>query len=42
MIFKDMNLQELIAYKASVEVYGTASELAEVVSRIKELGGVDK
>ena len=32
MIFKDMNLQELIAYKASVEVYGTASELAEVVS----------
>ena len=36
MKFNEMNLDELKAYRASVEVYGTAIELYEVEMRIKE------
>ena len=39
MKFNEMNLDDLKAYRASVEVYGTASELYEVEMRIKELKG---
>ena len=39
MKFNEMNLDELKAYRAAVEVYGTASELYEVEMRIKELEG---
>ena len=39
MKFNEMNLDELKIYRASVEVYGTASELYEVEMRIKELEG---
>lgn len=34
-----MTLDELKAYRAAVEAYGTASELYEVKMRIKELEG---
>ena len=37
MKFKEMTLDQLKAYKASVEVYGAARELYEVEERIKEL-----
>ena len=39
MKLKEITLDELKAYSASVEVYGTASELYEVNKRIKELDG---
>ena len=39
MKFNEMTLDELKAYRASVEIYGTASELYEVEMRIKELEG---
>lgn len=34
-----MTIEQLKAYRASVEVYGTASELYEVEMKIKELKG---
>ena len=34
-----MTLDELKAYRASVEAYGTASDLYEVEMRIKQLEG---
>ena len=37
--FNNMTLTQLKAYKASVEAFGTAKELAEVSKRIKELEG---
>ena len=39
MKFNEMTLDKLKAYRASVEAYGTASELYEVEMRIKELEG---
>ena len=39
MKFNEMTLDELKAYRAAVESYGTASELYEVEMRIKELEG---
>ena len=39
MKFNEMTIKQLKAYRASVEVYGTASELYEVEMRIKELEG---
>ena len=39
MNFNEMTIEQLKAYSASVEVYGTASELYEVEMRIKELEG---
>lgn len=39
MKFNEMTIEQLKAYRASVEVYGTASELYEVEMRIKELEG---
>lgn len=39
MKFTEMTLEQLKAYKASVEAYGTNKELCEVVERIKELEG---
>ena len=39
MNFNEMIIEQLEAYMASVEVYGTASELYEVEMRIKELEG---
>ena len=39
MKFNEMTLYELKAYRASVEAYGTASELYEVEMRTKELEG---
>ena len=39
MKFNKMTIDKLKAYRASVEVYGTASELYEVEMRIKELEG---
>ena len=37
MNFNEMRVEQLKAYRASVEAYGTASELYEVETRIKEL-----
>ena len=37
MNFNEMTIEQLKAYRASVETYGTASELYEVEMRIKEL-----
>lgn len=37
MNFNEMTIEQLKAYKASVEAYGTARELYEVGKRIKEL-----
>ena len=37
--FEEMNIDELKSYKASVEAYGTASELYKVEMRIKKLDG---
>ena len=37
--FNEMKIEQLKAYRAAVEVYGTASELYEVEMRIKELEG---
>ena len=39
MKLKEMTIEQLKAYRAAVEVYGTASELYEVEMRIKELEG---
>ena len=39
MKLKEMTIEQLKAYRASVEAYGTASELYEVEIRIKELEG---
>ena len=39
MKFNEMTLDQLKAYRAAVEAYGTASELYEVEMRIKELEG---
>ena len=42
MKFNEMTIEQLKAYRASVEVYGTASELYEVAERIRELEGGNK
>lgn len=42
MNFNEMTIEQLKAYRASVEVYGTASELYEVAERIRELEGGNK
>ena len=39
MKLKEMTIEQLKTYKASVEAYGTASELYEVEIRIKKLEG---
>ena len=39
MKFNEMIIEQLKAYRASIEVYGTASELYEVEIKIKELKG---
>ena len=39
MKFNEMTIKQLKAYRAAVEVYGTARELYEVEMRIKELEG---
>ena len=39
MKLKEMTIEHLKAYRASVETSGTASELYEVEMRIKELEG---
>ena len=39
MNFNEMTIEQLKAYRANVETYGTASELYEVEMRIKELEG---
>ena len=39
MKFNEMTLDELKTYRASVEAYGTASELYDLEMRIKELEG---
>ena len=39
MKFNEMTIEQLKAYRASVEVYCTASELYEADMRIKELEG---
>ena len=39
MKLKEMTIERLKAYRASVEVYGTVSELYEVEMKIKELKG---
>ena len=40
--FNEMTIEQLKAYRASVEAYGTASELYEVAERIRELEGGNK
>ena len=42
MKFNEMTIEQLKAYRANVEVYGTASELYEVEERIRELEGGNK
>ena len=42
MKFNEMTIEQLKAYRASVEVYGTAGELYEVAERIRELEGGNK
>ena len=39
MKFNEITLDQLKAYRAAVEVYGTASELYDLEMRIKELEG---
>ncbi len=39
MKLKEMTIEHLKAYRASVEAYGTASELYDLEMRIKELEG---
>ena len=39
MDFNEMTIEQLKAYRAGIESYGTASELYEVEMRIKELEG---
>jgi hypothetical protein len=40
--FDEMTIEQLKAYRASVEAYGTARELYEVEERIRELEGGNK
>ena len=42
MKFNEMTIEQLKAYRASGEVYGTASELYEVAERIREREGGNK
>ena len=42
MKFNEMTIEQLKAYMANVEVYGTVSELYEVAERIRELEGGNK
>ena len=42
MKFNEMTIEQLKAYRAAVEVYGTARELYEVAERIRELEGGNK
>ena len=42
MKFNEMTIEQLKVYRASVEAYGTASELYEVAERIRELEGGNK
>ena len=37
--YENLTLEQLKVYKASIEEYGTISELIEVDKRIKELEG---
>lgn len=37
MKFNEMTIEELKAYSAAVEVFGTSKELYEIAMRIKEL-----
>ena len=39
MKLKEMTIEQLKAYRASGEAYGTASELYDLEMRIKELEG---
>lgn len=39
MKLEEMTIEQLKAYRASVEAYGTASELYDLEMRIKELEG---
>ena len=39
MKFNEMTIEQLKAYRAAVEAYGTASELYDLEMRIKELEG---
>ena len=39
MKYNEMTIEQLKVYRASIEVYGTASELYEAGMRIKELDG---
>ena len=39
MKLKEMTIEHLKAYRASVEVYGTSRELYDLEMRIKELEG---
>ena len=39
MKLKEMTIEQLKAYRAAVEVYGTTSELYKMEMRIKELEG---
>ena len=39
MKFNEMTIEQLKAYRAAVETYGTSRELYEVDMRIKELEG---
>ena len=39
MNFNEMTIEQLKAYMASVEAYGTASELYDLEMRINELEG---
>jgi len=36
MDLKEMNLEQLKTYKASVEAYGTPAELIEVIAMIRD------
>ena len=42
MKINEMTVEQLKAYRAAIEAYGTASELYEVAERIRELEGGDK
>lgn len=42
MNFNEMTIEQLKAYRASVEVFGTSKELYEVAERIRELEGGNK
>ena len=42
MKFNEMTIEQLKAYRASVEAYGTASELYEVEMRLKAFTPITK